>query len=94
MKKQIITMLTLMMAFASASFAEDESSELEAPVMDDSVEATVDSAAATVNSAVKTTNSVATTLESETEEVVDSVAADTADPYVPYSEGLFFRPEV
>lgn len=94
MKKQIITLLTLMMAFASASFAEDEPSVLVAPVMDDSVEAIADSAAATMDSAVKTTSSVATTLESTTEEVVDSVAADTTEPYVPYSEGLFFRPEV
>lgn len=94
MKKQIISLLTLMTAFASASFAEGEPSVSEAPVMEDSVKAIVDSAASTIDSAIKTTNSVATTLESTTEEVADSAAADTTDPYVPYSEGLFFRPEV
>ncbi|MBR4712942.1 MAG: hypothetical protein IKP27_04620 [Paludibacteraceae bacterium] len=94
MKKQIISLLTLMVAFASASFAEDELSVPVSPVEYDSVAAIVDSVAAMADSAVTTTNLAAAKLESLPEEVTDSVAADTADPYVPYSEGLLFRPEV
>ena len=92
MKKQIITLLTLMMAFASASFAEDEPSVQIAPVMDESEVAEADSI---VKETPKSTISKMESKVTEvTEEVVDSVAADTAAPYVPYSEGLFFRPEV
>ncbi len=92
MKKQIITLLTLMMAFTSASFAEDKASVQIAPVMDESEVAEADSIVKETSKS--TISEIGSKVTEVTEEAVDSVAADTTDPYVPYSEGLFFRPEI
>ena len=90
MKKQIISLLTLMMAFASASYAEEDLSE-QIAVANDTLEAVKDSVVEKVSESVP---SVSDSDVASIEEQVDSVATDTTEPYVPYSEGLFLRPEV
>lgn len=99
MKKQIITLLTLMMACASASYAESDSPEvIEADRESDGVvikseeESVSDDPVAEEKAAVAVVDSVV--YSANLEEPQDSASADTTDPYVPYSEGLFFRPEI
>lgn len=99
MKKQIITLLTLMMACASASYAESDSPEVvEADRESDGVvikseeESVLDVPVAEEKAAVAVVDSAVSNVTLE--EPQDSASADTTDPYVPYSEGLFCRPEV
>lgn len=87
MKKQIISLLTLM-AIASVSYAQDE----EIRVVDEIM--VVSESEAVLDSVAKKVDSVAVNLVDEEEALADSVAADTTEPYVPFSEGLFFRPEL
>lgn len=87
MKKQIISLLTLM-AIASVSYAQDE----EIRVVDEIM--VVSESEAVLDSVSKKVDSVAVNLVDEEEALADSVAADTTEPYVPFSEGLFFRPEL
>lgn len=100
MKKQIISLLTLMMACASASYAQSESLtfDVESDDSDDvwlKTEESVESKASASKEAVVVTkiDTVADSLLNH-EELQDSTLADTTEPYVPFSEGLFFRPEL
>lgn len=99
MKKQIISLLTLMMAFASASYAQSESLAVDVESDSENVVLKTEEAVESKASASKDTvvvtkiDTVVDTLLNY-EELQDSASADTADPYVPYSEGLFFRPEI
>ena len=87
MKKQIISLLTLM-AIASVSYAQDEEIRVVEEIM------VVSESEAVLDSVSKKVDSVAVNLVDEEEALADSVAADTTEPYVPFSEGLFFRPEL
>ncbi len=94
MKKQIISLLALMVSFAPTTFAEDVVDE-QLTVLEDAVESVKDSSLQAVKDSAKQVVKVAEdSLATSLEEVVDSVAADTSEPYVPYSEGLLLRPEV
>ena len=83
-----------MVSFAPTTFAEDVVDE-QLTVLEDAVESVKDSSLQAVKDSAKQVVKVAEdSLATSLEEVVDSVAADTSEPYVPYSEGLLLRPEV
>jgi len=106
MKKQIISLLTLMMACASASYAQSESLTIDVESDSEDVflktEESVESKASASKDAVVVTK-IDTVVDPALDTLIgllnpglfqDSVSADTTDPYVPFSEGLFCRPEV